>query len=227
MSETTQYVVSNSPLENLCIGISVRTNLMSFFSPTTALMPLAIYLIYLGLLNLSCRPRVLLGAIDSLALSIGISGLVIIGPLQILLPSAVMVRFGENIWYPMVLLYLFGATWLLLLSRPRIVIYGIRPYAFQMSLSSVLTRNQWSADQNENIVRIHELGIDLEIYVFPMMQNVILRPVQSQQSLRGLAKAASRSDDRITNTIGMQLRIGIWFGLMCGLVVAAIGCALI
>ncbi|MDG2206754.1 MAG: hypothetical protein P8K78_02505 [Pirellulales bacterium] len=199
---------------------------MSFFSPTTALMPLAIYLIYLGVLNLSCRPRVLLGVIDSLALSIGVSGLVIIGPLQILLPSAVMVRFGENIWYPMVLLYLFGATWLLLLSRPRIVIYGIRPYAFQMSLSSVLTRNQWSADQNENIVRIHELGIDLEIYVFPMMQNVILRPVQSQQSLRAWQKLRAEVTSELQTRSPCNYGLGFGF-LMCGLVVAAIGCALI
>ena len=199
---------------------------MSFVSPITALMPLAIYLIYLGLLNLSCRPRVLLGAIDSSALSIGVSGLVIIGPLQILLPATAMVRFGENIWYPMVLLYLFGATWSLLLSRPRIVIYGIRPHAFQMSLSSVLTRNQWSADQNENIVRIHELGIDLEICVFPMMQNVILRPVQSQQSLAAWQKLRAE----VTTELKTQsaCNYGLGFGLvLCGLVVGAIGCALI
>ena len=196
---------------------------MSFFSPTTALMPIAIYLIYLGTLNLSRRPRALLGAIDSLALSIGVSGLVIIGPLQMLLPSTAMVRFGENVWYPMVLLYFFGVTWLLLLSRPRLVIYGIRSHTFQMCLSSVLTRNQWSADQNENIVRIHELGIDFEVCVFPMMQNVILRPVQSQQSLGVWRKLRAEMTTELQEQSACNYGVG--FGLLlCGLAVAAIGC---
>ena len=196
---------------------------MSFFSPTNALMPLAIYLIYLGLLNLSRKPRVVLGAIDSLALSIGISGLVIIGPLQILLPSTAMVRFGENMWYPMVLLYIFCVTWLLLLSRPRLVIYGIHSHTFQMSLSSVLKRNQWSADQNENIVRIDELGIDFEVCEFPMMQNVTLRPVQSQQSLGVWRKLRAEMTTELQKQSACSYGVG--FGLLLsGLAVAAIGC---
>ena len=197
---------------------------MIFFSPTTALMPLAIYLIYLGTLNLSRRPRALLGAIDSLALSIGVSGLVIIGPLQMLLPSTAMVRFGENVWYPMVLLYFFGVTWLLLLSRPRLVIYGIRTHAFQTILSSVLARNQWSADQNENIVRIHELGIDFEVCVFPMMQNIILRPIQSQQSLRVWRKLRAEMTTELQKQTACNYGVGLGL-LLCGLAVAAIGCA--
>ena len=98
---------------------------MQFLSPLTAFAPLGIYVFFLGIINLSAKTRVVTGRQDFIALSLGISGLMIVGPMQVLLPQAGMIRFGNNVWYPMVILYLFGTTWLLLLNRPRLILYNL------------------------------------------------------------------------------------------------------
>ena len=197
---------------------------MSFFSPATALIPLAIYLIYLGLVNLSPKPQIFTGTVDSAALSIGVSGLVVAGPMQLLLPHVAMVRFGDNVWYPMVLLYLFSVTWLLLLSRQRLIVYNIQTDVFQRLLETVIDHNSWSAHQSENILRITEIGVDLEILSIKEMKNITLRPVRFEQSGRGWQRlrnelsAALEKQPTCHRGLGAAL---VFFGLMVG----AIGCA--
>lgn len=197
---------------------------MSFFSPATALIPLAIYLIYLGLVNLSPKPQIFTGTVDSAALSIGVSGLVVAGPMQLLLPHVAMVRFGDNVWYPMVLLYLFSVTWLLLLSRQRLIVYNIQTDVFQRLLETVIARNNWSAYQSENILRITEIGVDLEILSIKEMKNVTLRPGRSEQSSSGWQRLRKELSSVLEKQPSCHRGLGamlLFFGLMVG----SIGCA--
>ena len=197
---------------------------MSFFSLATALIPLAIYLIYLGLINLSSKPQIVTGTVDSVALSIGISGLVIVGPMQLLLPHAAMVRFGDNVWYPMVLLYLFGVMWLLLLNRPRLIVYNIQTDVFQRLLETIMAHNNWGAYQSENILRIPEIGVELEILSIKEMKNITLRPVRFEQSSRGWQRLRKELSIVLEKQPTCHRGLGamlLFFGLMVG----SIGCA--
>ena len=99
---------------------------MQFLSPLTALGPLSIYLIFLGLVNLSSKTRLLTGRQDFIALILGVSGLIVVGPMQLFLPQGAMIRFGNNAWYPLILLYLFCTMWLFLLNRPRLILYNLK-----------------------------------------------------------------------------------------------------
>ena len=103
---------------------------MQFLSPLTALGPLSIYFIFLGLVNLSSKTRLLTGRQDFTALSLGISGLIVVGPMQLFLPQGAMIRFGSNAWYPLILLYLFCTMWLFLLNRPRLILYNLKKKRF-------------------------------------------------------------------------------------------------
>ena len=100
-------------------------------------MPLAIYLIFLGLLNLGPSPKVFTGRLDRMYLYAGVSGLVIYGPIQILLPSNAVIRFGDHVWYPMMVLYFFGVLAISMVSRPQLVIYNLSYQDFSLLLSRV------------------------------------------------------------------------------------------
>ena len=55
--------------------------------------PLAVYLLLIGLLNLSNKPFVTTGARDAAALGIGVSGLVIAGPMELFFPEGAASQF--------------------------------------------------------------------------------------------------------------------------------------
>ena len=64
-----------------------RGGLMDPFRVCLAMGPLGVYLLAIGLMNLSRRPWVTTGFRDGLALTIGMMGLVIVGPLELLMPG--------------------------------------------------------------------------------------------------------------------------------------------
>ena len=91
-----------------------------------ASVPLALYLVSLGAINLRRRPFVATGALDIAALAAGLCGLVIVGPMNLFLPEAAAMRFGPLAWLLLlgfyglcVLLYVLlrGRGWWFLMSR--------------------------------------------------------------------------------------------------------------
>ena len=59
-----------------------------------ALSPLAVYFVLLGIINLSARPQLTTGARDTAALAVGLSGLVVVGPMELFLPERAAAQFG-------------------------------------------------------------------------------------------------------------------------------------
>lgn len=97
------------------------------FATLVALLPLATYLLLLGAIRLFGRPLVTTGTRDGAAVALAISGLVVVGPVQLFVPTAAALALGWWAWMLMALLYFFCVTLLLLTFPQRIVIYGARP----------------------------------------------------------------------------------------------------
>lgn len=97
------------------------------FATLVALLPLATYLLLLGAIRLIGRPLVTTGTRDGAALALAISGLVVVGPMQLFFPAAAASSLGWWVWMLLALLYFFGVTLLLFSFPQRIIIYGVRP----------------------------------------------------------------------------------------------------
>src|SRR5437763_4655234 len=95
------------------------------FRLAIALVPLAAYVLLLGLLNLRRRPFLTSGGCDVAALGVALSGLMFVGPLELFRPEAATRSFGNYIWLFMVLFYWLCLVLLVLVARPRLVIYNI------------------------------------------------------------------------------------------------------
>ena len=139
-----------------------------------ALGPLAMNLLLLGVINLSRRPFLTTGGRDIAALSVGICGLVIAGPMELFLPESAADRFGPYAWLLMIGLYALSVTLVVLLVRPRIVIYNTTLEQLRPALADVVARlddeARWAA---ESLVMPH-LGVHLHLEPSNWWNNVQL-----------------------------------------------------
>src|SRR3954452_11451184 len=95
------------------------------FRLAIALVPLAAYVLLLGLLNLRRRPFLTSGGCDMAALGLALSGLIFIGPLELFRPEAATRSFGNYIWLFLIIFYWLWLLLVVLLTRPRLVGYKI------------------------------------------------------------------------------------------------------
>jgi uncharacterized membrane protein len=98
---------------------------MKPFPLLIAMLPLATYLLMLGLIRCQRRPLVTTNLRDAAALSIAVSGLVMVGPIHLFFPSAAAAELGWLVWVVLAVFYSLCVTLLLLSLRPKIIIYGM------------------------------------------------------------------------------------------------------
>ncbi len=90
-----------------------------------ALGPLAVYFVVIGLVNLSRRPFVTTGTRDLLALAVGVSGFAVIGPIELLTSTSLVLALREIYWVLVLGLYASGWVLLTMYVRPRLVVYNV------------------------------------------------------------------------------------------------------
>ena len=163
-----------------------------------ALGPLATYLLLLGLISLSRRPFLTSGFRDGAALAIAVSGFIIVGPLRLFVPETAIYRFGLYVWLMLLALYGLGAILVLLLTRPRLVVYNVTLDQFRPILASVAQevddQARWAGDS----LFVPKLGVHLHLDSFPAMRNVQLLSSGANQDFAGWRRLESEIRKRLT-----------------------------
>jgi hypothetical protein len=98
---------------------------MNTFSIVLATGPLAVYCVVLGLIHLRRRPKVVSGGRDLACLGLAMIGLFLIGPAELFFPQAAFNLFGASVWVALVALYLFLLLFLILNTRPSLIVFGL------------------------------------------------------------------------------------------------------
>jgi hypothetical protein len=165
------------------------------------------------MLNLSSRPFVTTGLRDSAALGVALMGFVIVGPMELFLPERLLARLPLPwlVWPILISFYLLCLTLVVLLQRPRLVIYNVSPEQLRASLGDILGQLDKEARIAGESIYLPNLGVQLYIEALPVLKNVQLKstgPLQSYQGWREL-EAALRSALRETrgaaNPYGISL----------------------
>ena len=198
---------------------------MDPFRLCLALGPVAIYVLLVGTINLFRRPFLVSGNRDAAALGLAVSGLVIVGPVELFFPVAASIRFGPFVWALLIALYALCLVLVLLVLRPRLVIYNISPDELRPILADLVTQLdpevRWAGDS----LALPNLGVQLHVEGLPMMRNVSLGstgPQQNQQGWRRLEQALEPALGRLEvprNPRGFSL-IGAGVLLMLALILA-------
>ncbi len=153
-----------------------------------AIAPLSVYFLMLGILNLYGRPFVTTGARDAAALGIGISGLVIAGPMELFFPEAAASQYGSFVWILLISFYGLCVSLIVLLMRSRIVIYNtsleqLRPILNQVAMD-LDSKSRWTGDS----LLIPGLQVHLHLESVGWLRNVQLTSGGINQSFEGWRK---------------------------------------
>jgi hypothetical protein len=150
-----------------------------------AVVPLAAYVLLVGFINGRRRPFITSGGSDLFALGLALSGLVFVGPLELFRPEAATRELGNYIWPVLVLLYWLGCLLIVLLSRPRLVVYNISMEQLHPALAAAASRLDPEARWAGNHLMMPTLGVQLHLDRFDLMRNVSLKSSGSQQNIDG------------------------------------------
>lgn len=155
------------------------------FRLCVALIPLAIYALVLGSLNLLRRPFVITAARDTTALGLAIAGLMLVGPIELLAPETAFKNFGPFVWLMLGTLYFLLVTLVVLLQRPGLVIYNLGFEDFRAAFAKVIERLEPDPRWAGNTLAMPSQGIELHVESFSPMANIRLSSVGDHQSLSG------------------------------------------
>ena len=201
--------------------------LMNPFHLCLALGPVAVYLLLLGAINLSRRPFLVSGTRDAAALGLAISGFVLVGPMELFFPDAAALRFGAFVWVMLLALYGLCLVLVLLLLRPRLVIYNISADQLRPILAELVEQLDPQARWAGDTLVLPALGVQLHVDNLAAMRNVSLKSIGPRQDYAGwrrLESALAAALDRvevIRNPRGVSLiGAGLLIGAMLIVVVA-------
>jgi len=156
-----------------------------------AVCPLAAYLLLIGSINLQRFPFLTSGGRDALALGIGLSGLMFIGPLALMMPSWSLETYGGYAWLMMLVLYFLMLAFLILTRRPRLVIYNsniqkLRP-VLREAADSLDSSARWSGEA----LYLPTLQVHLILEEDYGTRNVLIKSVGPQQDYESWGKLES------------------------------------
>ena len=190
-----------------------------------ALGPIAVYLLLFGSLNLSKRPFLVSGARDLAALALAISGTVVVGPVELFFPETAAVTFGPYVWLFLLSFYGLAVMLVLLLLRPRLVMYNVTSDQLRPLLGRMIDRLDHDARWAGDCVVAPGLGIQFYVDSVSTMRNITLKAAGSRQDHLGWRRLEQALRAELSEVAGTPnprgvLLISTGTMIMLGLVLA-------
>ena len=147
--------------------------------------PIAVYLLLLGAINVFRRPFLVSGVRDTAALGLAVSGLIFVGPMELFVPVAAMIAFGPYIWVFLISLFALGLVLVLLVSRPRLIIYNIAVDQLRPILADLAAELDSDARWAGDGLVLPNLGVRAHLEIAPLMRNASLVSSGAEQNFQG------------------------------------------
>jgi hypothetical protein len=186
-----------------------------------ALGPLAAYLFALGIVNLSSRPTLVSGGKDAAALGLALSGFAVAGPMELFIPDTAAMRFGAFVWVLMLGLYWLVISFLVLIMRPRLVLYNIGPEATHSLLARLAGKLDPQAGWAGDSFFLPQLGVQLHLETFAPMRNTTLVASGPRQNYNGWKALQSALALELKTQTAPSARFG-WSLLLSSLAIVAL-----
>ncbi len=164
---------------------------MEAFQLCVALGPVAVYLLLLGAVNLSRRPLLVSGVRDAAALALAISGMALVGPIELFVPFEAASQYGALAWVLLAALYAMGVALWLLVLRPRLVIYNVSVDFLRPILAEVVSRLDADARWAGDSLAIPKLGVQLCMDGSGLLRGVSLVSAGGRQEPAGWRRLES------------------------------------
>lgn len=188
-----------------------------------AAAPLAVYFALLGIINMTRRPFITTGPRDAAALGIGLSGLMVAGPMELFFPANAAQWAGIFVWPLLLAFYGLCVSLLVLLMRPRIVIYNmsydrLRPILGDLA-NEIDGKSRWSGDN----LYIPSINVQLHVESNPLMLNVQLVSTGNRQSFEGWRKLEQKLKLAVRDVRSRANALGLGLLIVAAFIAAGTG----
>ena len=148
--------------------------------------PLAVYLLLVGWINIWKKPFVTTGGRDTAAMGIALVGLAMVGPMSLFHPSSAATYFhGGMVWLLLLCFYGLCVSLVILLMRPRLVVYNISRENFMSTFRRMVSQldkdSRWAGES----LMMPNYGVQLYVQNFALMKNLQLVANGASQSFEG------------------------------------------
>lgn len=150
-----------------------------------ALGPLAVYLLLLGFINLGRRPWLTTGARDTAGLAVAVAGLIVVGPMELFLPADAVGNFQAFVWLLLISFYVLSVTLLILVQRPRLVVYNVTADVLRPVLAEVAAQLDPDVRWAGSSLALPRQRIELHMEALAPLRNVSLVASHDQQNIEG------------------------------------------
>jgi hypothetical protein len=194
------------------------------FHACVAVGPLAIYLLLIGAINLARRPLLVSGTRDAAALGLALSGLLLVGPVDLFFPNAITMHVILLVRLLLLGFYVMCLVLVLLLLRPRLVIYNISVDQLRPVLAELVDKLDREARWAGDSLVLPGLGVQLHLDSFAPLRNVSLAAVGAKQNYLGWRqlevslRAALSKVEGVRNRAGAAILLGVGALLVAWLV---------
>lgn len=190
------------------------------FAPWVALSPLGGYLLWLAWAHLRRRPLAVSGVLDVALLGAAVSGMVLVGPVALILP---VTRGSPWSWPVIAVLFALGVAVCVLVSRPRMVVYNISVEQFRPLVAEVVATLDREARWAGESAALPGRGFQLLIEGNGPMRTASVVNVGERSSAEGWGEFTRRLRRAVR---GLRVRRSPWGGVFAclgtGIVLAAI-----
>ena len=151
-----------------------------------AFVPLALYLLGLGVVYARGRPAVISGTVDVTLLAAALVGFAMVGPMELVMPAAPPLP-GPWVWLVMGVVYVLLVTLWNLLAAPRLVVLNATVEQLRPVLAEIAARiapdaqHHWAGDS----LVLEQLGVQCHLDGYRPLRTVSLVANGSQQSESG------------------------------------------
>jgi len=200
---------------------------MDSFRLCLVLGPLAIYFLLMGAINLSRRPFLVTGARDLAALGVAVAGMVVVGPVELLLPEDAIHVYQSYVWLLLVVMYSLCLSLIVLLARPRLTIYNMSVDELRPVLAEAVSGLDADARWAGSSLALPHLKVELHLETSPVMRNVSLVASGDEQSYAGWRQLELSLAARFRLVKSPPNPVGLVLALTAILMFAALGWQLV
>lgn len=196
---------------------------MDGFRLCLALGPLTVYLALLAWINLSRRPFLVSGTRDLAALGVGVSGMVLVGPIELLLPEQAIYVYKGYVWLLLVVMYSLCVSLAALLARPRLTIYNFSLDQLRPPLAEAIEEVDAEARWAGSSLALPKLRVELHLESSPALKNVSLVATGDDQSFAGWRRLEVALASRLRQAESPANAWGVLLAIGCFALAACVG----
>jgi hypothetical protein len=142
--------------------------------------------------------------------------------MQLFMPQEAATRFGQYVWLLLAAFYVLCLILIIMLSRPRLVVYNIGPQELRLALDAAARRIDPEATWAGRNLSLPLARVHLHLESFPPLANVALLATGDDQSITGWRRLEVSLREVLRETPVAAGAHGFWMMLAGALVLASL-----